>query len=100
MKFHADVAGFITGIRFWKPSTDTGTHLGHLWTTSGSQLGQVTFTGESASGWQEATFGAPIAIDANTTYIASYLAPNGNYAASAGFFSGFRRRQPAASRAG
>src|ERR1019366_1515053 len=87
VKFRSDVAGFVTGIRFWKPSTVSGTHVGHLWTASGAQLGAVTFTGESASGWQDATFGAPIAIDADTTYIASSLAPN-DYAASGGSFAG------------
>ena len=43
--------------------------------------------GESASGWQEVDFGAPVPIDADTTYIASYHAPNGHYAASNGYFA-------------
>jgi hypothetical protein len=40
----------------------------------------VTFTGETASGWQQATFATPIAVTANTTYIASYFTPTGYYA--------------------
>ena len=36
----------------------------------------------------------------NTTYVASYHAPNGNYAATNGYFSGAGGRQPAAARAG
>ena len=39
----------------------------------------MTFANETASGWQEAKFAKPIAIAANTTYVASYFAPNGHY---------------------
>jgi uncharacterized repeat protein (TIGR02543 family) len=87
VRFRSDVDGYITGIRFWKPSQATGTHVGHLWNASGgTPLGEVIFTGETASGWQEATFGSPIPITANTTYIASYHAPAG-YAATTNFFA-------------
>jgi hypothetical protein len=88
LKFRADVDGYITGIRFWKPAGAGGTHVGHLWNVSGGPaLGEVTFAGETASGWQEATFAAPIEITANTTYIASYHAPSG-YSSSNGYFAG------------
>ena len=52
VKFKADYDGSITGIRFYKAATNTGTHIGSLWTSSGTRLAQATFTGESASGWQ------------------------------------------------
>jgi Domain of unknown function (DUF4082) len=39
----------------------------------------VTFTNETATGWQEADFATPIAVTAGDTYIASYLAPSGGY---------------------
>ena len=87
VKFRADVDGYITGIRFYKYPLNTGTHTGNLWTMSGTNLGRVTFSGETASGWQEARFAAPIAITANTTYIISYYTPSGHFARSAGFFS-------------
>lgn len=87
VEFTPSVNGWISGIRFYKGSGNTGTHIGALWTTSGSLLGQVTFTGESASGWQQATFSAPIPVTAGTTYIASYLAPNGGYSVDSGYFS-------------
>ncbi len=50
-------------------------------------LGQVTFSNETASGWQTATFATPVQVTANTTYIASYLAPNGGYSVNSGQFS-------------
>ncbi len=86
VKFRSDVAGFISGIRFYKNALNTGTHTGSLWTTSGTRLAQATFTGETGSGWQQVTFSSPVAIAANTTYIASYFAPVGFYAISLDFF--------------
>ena len=56
MKFRSDVDGFVTGIRFYKGSQNTGTHVGSLWTTSGQRLATATFTNETTSGWQEVTF--------------------------------------------
>jgi hypothetical protein len=82
VKFAADASGSITGIRFYKSALNTGTHVGTLWSASGTQLAQATFTGESASGWQTATFASPVTITAGTTYVASYLAPSGHYSVS------------------
>ena len=86
VKFKSDVAGNITGIRFYKSTANTGTHIGNLWSASGTPLASATFTGESASGWQTVSFASPVAITANTTYVASYFAPNGHYASSTGYF--------------
>ncbi|RZU00770.1 Ig-like domain-containing protein [Rivibacter subsaxonicus] len=87
VKFRANVNGFITGIRFYKGSGNTGTHVGSLWTTGGTRLATATFTGETASGWQQVNFATPVAIVANTVYVASYFAPNGHYAGDNGFFA-------------
>src|SRR4051812_34250176 len=51
MKFRADQAGYITGVRFYKSSTNTGTHTGSLWSSTGTRLATVTFGPETASGW-------------------------------------------------
>jgi hypothetical protein len=88
VKFTSDVAGTITGIRFYKASTNTGTHVGNLWTSTGTNLASATFTSESASGWQQVNFATPVAITANTVYVASYHANVGHYSADNGYFSG------------
>ncbi|HEX4440109.1 MAG TPA: N,N-dimethylformamidase beta subunit family domain-containing protein [Thermoanaerobaculia bacterium] len=87
VKFRSDTAGFITGIRFYKGPQNTGTHVGHLWTSGGGQLGAATFTNEGASGWQQVSFSSAIPISANTTYVASYFAPAGEYAFDGGYFA-------------
>ena len=51
-------------------------------------LASATFTNESSSGWQQVNFSKPIAISANTIYIASYFAPRGHYSANLTYFSG------------
>ena len=86
VKFKSDVAGNITGIRFYKSTANTGTHIGNLWSASGTLLASATFTGESASGWQTVSFASPVSITANTTYVASYFAPQGHYPSSTGYF--------------
>ncbi|MDE3180460.1 MAG: DUF4082 domain-containing protein, partial [Acidobacteriota bacterium] len=87
VKFQSAVSGYIKGIRFYKGPANTGTHIGHLWTSTGTLLGTVTFTNETATGWQEADFAAPIAITANTTYVASYHTDTGGYGRSVDYFS-------------
>src|SRR3954463_1064337 len=80
-KFRSDVAGVVTGARFYKAALNTGTHTATLWTATGTQLAAATFTSESASGWQQVAFASPVSIAANTTYLISYHAPNGHYSA-------------------
>ena len=87
VRFRAAVSGFITGIRFYKAGTNTGTHIGNLWSNSGALLATATFAGESASGWQQVNFASPLAITANTTYVASYFDPRGHYSVDSPFFA-------------
>ncbi len=80
------VDGAITQLRFYKGTGNTGTHVGSVWSATGTRLGQVTFTGETASGWQTATLPTPVPVSAGQAYVVSYLAPYGHYSASPSFF--------------
>ncbi len=84
VKLQSDEDGFITALRFYKQPNNTGRHVGHLWSASGQLLAEAEFTGETASGWQEAPLAAPVAITSNTTYVASYHSANGYFAFSPG----------------
>jgi Domain of unknown function (DUF4082)/Fibronectin type III domain len=86
LKFTSTEVGEITGLRFYKASTNTGTHVGSLWTASGQLLASATFTNETASGWQSVSFSSPVTINANTTYVVGYFAPNGHYSATDSYF--------------
>ncbi|WP_244274868.1 DUF4082 domain-containing protein [Rathayibacter oskolensis] len=82
MSFTVSAAGSATGIAFYRGSRNTGTHVGSLWDASGTRVAQVTFTGESASGWQSAAFASPVSLTPGARYTVSYLAPAGYYAAT------------------
>lgn len=82
--FTAAVSGSIKAITFWKASSETGTHVGHIWTLDGQLRASVTFTNESASGWQEQNLATPLAIEPNTPYIVSVNTGNTYYVATNG----------------
>jgi len=87
MKFTADVSGNVTAIRYYKGSQNTGSHVGHLWSSTGTLLATVTFTGETASGWQQANLSTPVAITAGTVYVVSYHTNVGHYSEDDYFFN-------------
>ncbi|MET0929861.1 MAG: N,N-dimethylformamidase beta subunit family domain-containing protein, partial [Aeromicrobium sp.] len=87
LRFSPTVDGFISGVRFYKGTGNTGTHTGSLWSTTGQKLATVTFSGESATGWQTATFASAVPVTKGQAYVVSYTAPNGHYAAAPDAFS-------------
>ncbi|WP_242044579.1 DUF4082 domain-containing protein [Anabaena azotica] len=87
LKFRSQISGYITGLRFYKSPQNTGTHVGTLWNSNGTQLARATFSNETASGWQQVNFSTPVAITANTTYVASYHTNVGRYSIDSGYFA-------------
>lgn len=80
LRFSPTNDGFVSGVRFYKGTGNTGTHVGSLWSSSGQRLATVTFQNESATGWQSAAFSSAVPVTAGQTYVVSYSAPNGRYA--------------------
>ena len=76
-----------TAIRFYKGAGNGGTHVGSLWNTTGNRLAQVTFTGETPTGWQRADAVHTGAGHRRQTYVVSYLAPQGHYSSTSAFFN-------------
>jgi len=90
LKFQSGRAGQITAIRYWRSPGDTGAHVGNIWLGTGgtdplniAPLTTVTFTNETAAGWQQQALPQPLAIAANTVYIVSVNA-NAYFPASGG----------------
>jgi len=77
----------VTGIGFYKAIAHTATHVGNLWSSTGTLLASATFTAESASGWQQVSFATPVAIDANTVYVASYHVNAGHWSSDIDYFT-------------
>ena len=86
VKFQSSTYGSITGLRFYKSTANTGTHVGSLWSASGQLLARATFSNETASGWQSVSFSPAVTVMPNATYVVSYLAPNGHEAGDGGYF--------------
>jgi hypothetical protein len=85
VKFQSSQAGTIIGIRFYKGPSNTGTHVGNLWSNSGGLLTSATFSNESSGGWQQVNLSSPMPISANTIYVVSYHT-NGNYSADNDYY--------------
>jgi mono/diheme cytochrome c family protein len=85
-RFRASTTGYIKAIRFYKHTGNTGTHVGSLWSASGSLLGRATFSNETATGWQEVKLATPIKVTANTWYVVSYLTKSGKFIGQNGLF--------------
>ncbi|MDT0188238.1 DUF4082 domain-containing protein [Microbacterium sp. ARD31] len=90
-RFTASQAGSVTAVKFYKGAGNTGTHVGSLWDAAGNRLAQVTFTNETATGWQTAVLATPVALTPGATYTVSYYAPVGRYASSPGYFASAAR---------
>lgn len=99
LHFTPSVDGNATGIRFYKGAGNTGTHVGSLWSATGTRLATVTFNNETSSGWQTATLPTPVALTAGTSYVVSYLAPNGHYSYTSNYFASAKTNGPLTARA-
>ena len=86
LRFRTDVDGIVTALRYYRGGGNSGNHVGRLWALDGTLLGTATFDAEGDEGWQQAPLDPVVPITAGTTYVVSYLAPNGGYAADAGMF--------------
>lgn len=79
MQFSSAVAGEIHAIRYYKSNLESGTHIGHIFSSSGQELARVTFDNETASGWQEQPLDTPLSIGPNVTYVVSVNSTNSYY---------------------
>ena len=81
-RFTARSDGEASGMRFWKGENAAGSHTGTLWSSNGTKLAGATFSSETGSGWQKADFDKKVKLTAGTTYVVSYYATKGRYAAT------------------
>ena len=83
VKFRSSVSGNVDAIRFYKTPGNSGAHTAQLYTGTGTLLASQVFLTETDSGWQTLFLATPVAISANTTYIAAYFSSLGNYISTA-----------------
>ena len=88
VRFTSSVSGSIAAIRFYKGAGNDGPHPVALWSATGQLLASAEWPASAATGWQQVNLASPVPIQAGQTYVASYLAPRGRYAAEYERFSG------------
>lgn len=80
LRLKASEALDVTALRYYRGPNAGGTHTGSIWNAAGERIAQVTFTNETASGWQMATLDNPVRIEKGDVFTVSYHAPEGGYA--------------------
>jgi hypothetical protein len=100
VQFQTAAVGTISAIRFYKGPQNTGPHVGNLWSATGTLLATVTFTNETASGWQQADFSSPVTLTPGTIYVASYHTTTGFYSADGNYFASALTNGPLTAPAG
>jgi Domain of unknown function (DUF4082) len=80
VKIETSVAGQVTALRFYQgPYMGGYTHVGHLWSSSGTLLATATFTTQNGQGWEQVSLSSPVTIAANTIYIVSFSTGGGYF---------------------
>ena len=88
VKFKSSIAGFVKGIRYYVGSSGVGqSHTGKLWNAGTGTLIATSIFTPSTSGWQDVLFSTPVAVTANTNYIASCFSFSGFYNATDNVFA-------------
>ena len=80
VRLRSEVSGYVLGVRFYKSSANSGTHIGNLWSSAGRHLARAMFKNETESGWQTVTFQEPVPVTAGEVYVASYHTSTGHFA--------------------
>ena len=69
-----------------------------MWGTSGAAAARCSrgrrSLGRSGSGWQQVNFSPPVAITANTVYVASYFSPTGDFSVDRNYFNAVVNNPP------
>lgn len=89
VKFEVRGAPYVQGVKFYKTSANTGTHIAHLYdVTTSTDLASEEFTSETSSGWQTVSFDSNVQVRDDHTYMVWVSMPNGGYAADSAYAGG------------
>jgi len=93
VRFSSSVDATVTAIKFYAGPGNAGPQTVTLWSSSGNELGTGT-SSASGTGWRTVQLTSPVEITAGDMYTASYRAPAGHYAVTAGGFNNSYSRGP------
>lgn len=82
IRFAPTVSGQVTALQYYQTGRTTGVHTATLWASDGKALASQTFSASNKVGWKTIPLKAPVNLVKGKTYVASYNAPKGGYAAT------------------
>jgi hypothetical protein len=94
LRFRVEEDGWISAIRFYRFDANAGPHVGRLWDATGRPVATVPFADDATTGWKTAELASPVQVTRGT-YVVSYRAPHGHYAADLDYFSAGETTQQA-----
>ena len=70
-KITVDEPTELAALRFYKSSGEDAGHVGRVWSSTGTELAQVTYVNETASGWQRQGLTTPLTLSPGQVYTLS-----------------------------
>lgn len=87
LQFFSDIAGYITGAKYYRGAHDTQAHMAQLWASKGHVLASENIPAYGHIGWQKVNFPTPVAITAGTIYVISYHVGDKYYVVNENYFT-------------
>jgi probable HAF family extracellular repeat protein len=94
VRFHSHAAGEITGIRYYLGQQSGPVDSVSLWDDNGQLIATTKTDFQRGGEWNRVDFTAPVKIEADRTYTASYHSKSGFYPVSENFFTAPFVREP------
>lgn len=94
VRFHSHAAGAIAGIRYFLGQQSGPVDSVSLWDDNGQLVASTKVDFQRGGEWQRVDFTAPVPIEANRTYTASYHSRSGYYPVTEHFFTEPLVREP------
>lgn len=87
VRFSSSQDGMISEVQFYRGTQQLGAYKASLWNSAGKLLARTTFPASSVVGWQTVGLGKTVRIQAQQSYVLSYLASDGRYPVTSNAFN-------------
>ncbi len=87
VRFTTSSDGTVTALQFYRSKKQKKAYVASLWGPDGKLLARATFSKSTKVGWQTVSLSEPVAVQKGKTYTASYLASDGRFAATRGYYA-------------
>jgi hypothetical protein len=82
IRFSPTTSGEVTALQFYQTGRSSDVQQATLWAENGTALARQKFKPSTTVGWRTVALSKPVSVTKGDTYVASYHAANGRYAAT------------------